>query len=86
MRPLSDQSLPDNLPETATLRTLLTCYVDFNAVPRRSFFQLLQHFATDDMEREKLSEFLADDEGAVSWSKPFSFTRYLLRKLSGRFV
>jgi sulfite reductase alpha subunit-like flavoprotein len=69
MRILSDQSLPDNLPETATLRTLLTCHVDFNAVPRRSFFQLLQHFVTDDMEREKLDEFLSD-EGAVSWSKP----------------
>ena len=65
MHALPDQSLPDHLPEVATLRTLLTCHVDFNAVPRRSFFQLLQHFVTDDMEREKLSEFLSD-EGAVS--------------------
>ena len=61
----SDQSLPDHLPEVATLRTLLTCHVDFNAVPRRSFFQLLQHFATDDLEKERLGEFL-EDEWAVS--------------------
>ena len=47
------------------MREIFTRYVDINAVPRRSFFALLRHFAQDDMEREKLEEFLTE-EGAVS--------------------
>lgn len=46
------------------MREIFTRYVDINAVPRRSFFALLKHFAQDDMEREKLDEFLSE-EGAV---------------------
>lgn len=61
-----DQSLPASLPKTFTLRTLFTRYLDFNAVPRRTFFQYLRDFTSDDLEREKLEEFLSK-EGAVSW-------------------
>ncbi|KAI0640980.1 riboflavin synthase domain-like protein [Trametes meyenii] len=60
---LEDQSLPDHLPTTTTLREVFTRYVDINAVPRRSFFAVLKHFAQDELEREKLEEFLSD-EGA----------------------
>ncbi|KAI0632697.1 riboflavin synthase domain-like protein [Trametes polyzona] len=60
---LEDQSLPDHLPSTTTLREVFTRYLDINAVPRRSFFAFLQHFAQDELEREKLEEFLSD-EGA----------------------
>ncbi|TFK37556.1 hypothetical protein BDQ12DRAFT_652582 [Crucibulum laeve] len=60
---MSDQSLPDHLPEVTTLRTLFSRYVDFNAVPTRSFFQFLRYFTTDDLEKEKLDEFLSP-EGA----------------------
>ncbi|OJT11116.1 NADPH-dependent diflavin oxidoreductase 1 [Trametes pubescens] len=60
---LEDQSLPDHLPTTTTLREIFTRYVDINAVPRRSFFALLKHFAQDELEREKLEEFLSE-EGA----------------------
>ncbi|RDX49050.1 riboflavin synthase domain-like protein [Lentinus brumalis] len=60
---LEDQSLPDHLPAVTTIREIFTRYVDINAVPRRSFFALLKHFAQDDMEREKLEEFLTE-EGA----------------------
>lgn len=60
-----DQSLPDHLPSTTTLRSLFTRYVDFNAVPRRFFFQYLRYFTTDELEQEKLDEFLSL-EGAVS--------------------
>ena len=59
-----DQSLPDHLPTVTTIREIFTRYVDINAVPRRSFFALLKHFAQDDTEREKLEEFLTE-EGAV---------------------
>lgn len=68
---LSDQSLPDHLPAIATLRQIFTRHLDFNAVPRRSFFQLLSHFTPDELEREKLDEFLSA-EGAVSTSAPKS--------------
>jgi sulfite reductase alpha subunit-like flavoprotein len=43
---------------------LFTQYLDFNAVPRRSFFEYLRHFTSDELEREKLDEFLSR-EGAV---------------------
>ncbi|KAI0295109.1 riboflavin synthase domain-like protein [Multifurca ochricompacta] len=58
-----DQSLPDHLPQVSTLRALFTRHLDINAVPKRSFFQLLKHFATDEREREKLEEF-SSPEGA----------------------
>nr|VWO96020.1 Beta-lactamase (EC [Ganoderma boninense] len=60
---LLDQHLPDHIPTITTMREIFTRYVDINAVPRRSFFALLKHFAQDDMEREKLEEFLTE-EGA----------------------
>lgn len=40
-----------------TLRSLITHHLDLKAIPRRSFFNLLKHFAADDREREKLAEF-----------------------------
>ncbi|KAG1797022.1 riboflavin synthase domain-like protein [Suillus plorans] len=54
-----DQTLPDHLPKIVSLRILFTRYLDFNAVPRRSFFQLLRYFATNELEREKLDEFVS---------------------------
>ena len=59
-----DQSLPDHLPSRSTLRIIFTRYLDFNAVPRRSFFRFIRHFTTDAAEGEKLDEFLSP-EGAV---------------------
>lgn len=60
-----DQSLPASLPETFTMRTLFSHHLDFNAIPRRTFFQYLRNFNSDETEREKLDEFLSK-EGAVS--------------------
>ncbi|KAF9442824.1 riboflavin synthase domain-like protein [Macrolepiota fuliginosa MF-IS2] len=60
---LEDQTLPPSLPNTFTLRMMFTRYLDFNAVPRRTFFQYLRDFTSDDLEREKLEEFLSK-EGA----------------------
>ena len=62
---LTDQSLPIHLPPVLTLRKLFTKHLDINAVPRRSFFDLLRHFTTDTLETEKLEEFMTP-EGAVS--------------------
>ncbi|KAL2219899.1 putative NADPH-dependent FMN/FAD containing oxidoreductase [Thermoascus aurantiacus ATCC 26904] len=41
-----------------TLRTLLTDYLDIRAIPPRSFFLALSHYATDDYQKERLLEFL----------------------------
>ncbi|PCH42882.1 riboflavin synthase domain-like protein [Wolfiporia cocos MD-104 SS10] len=60
---LQDQTLPNHLPPVTTLRALFTRYLDITAVPRRSFFGLLRHFVTEELEREKLDEFMSD-EGA----------------------
>ncbi|KAJ6612272.1 hypothetical protein B0H10DRAFT_2053037 [Mycena sp. CBHHK59/15] len=56
---MTDQSLPEHLPAVATPRLLFTQYLDFNAVPRRSFFQFLRYFTTDELECEKLDDFLS---------------------------
>ena len=39
-------------------------YFDIGSVPRRSFFEMLAHFAEDELEREKLREFCTP-EGQV---------------------
>ena len=65
LNPRTDQTLPPNLPRTVTIRELFTRYLDFNAVPRRTFFQYLRYFSTDELETDKLDEFLSK-EGAVS--------------------
>lgn len=36
-------------------------YWDFQSIPRRSFFELLARFSTDEMEREKLLEFVSSE-------------------------
>ncbi|CCH45991.1 NADPH-dependent diflavin oxidoreductase 1 [Wickerhamomyces ciferrii] len=43
--------------KTPTLRSLFTHHLDLRSIPRRSFFALLYHFASDEREREKLKEF-----------------------------
>lgn len=40
-----------------TLRNVLKWHLDLNAIPRRQFFSLASHFATDSMEKERLAEF-----------------------------
>ncbi|KAG8937763.1 NAPDH-dependent diflavin reductase, partial [Tulasnella sp. 419] len=49
--------LSREFPPRATLRQLLTQYLDISSVPRASFFQIIRHFATDEREKEKLEEF-----------------------------
>ncbi|XP_030631210.1 NADPH-dependent diflavin oxidoreductase 1 [Chanos chanos] len=50
-------SVPSLLPQPCTIRCLVESFLDIAAVPRRSFFELLATFATNELEREKLSEF-----------------------------
>ncbi|KAM4527105.1 NADPH-dependent diflavin oxidoreductase 1 [Odontesthes bonariensis] len=50
-------AVPARLPRPCTVRHLVESYLDIAAVPRRSFFELLSTFATNELEREKLAEF-----------------------------
>ncbi|TEB33682.1 riboflavin synthase domain-like protein [Coprinellus micaceus] len=58
-RHVEDQSLPDFLPQVSTLREIFTRYLDFNSVPRRNFFQYLRYFSEEELETEKLDDFLS---------------------------
>uniref|UniRef100_A0A8D3CNC3 NADPH-dependent diflavin oxidoreductase 1 n=1 Tax=Scophthalmus maximus TaxID=52904 RepID=A0A8D3CNC3_SCOMX len=50
-------AVPVRLPQPCTVRHLVESYLDVGAVPRRSFFELMSTFATNELEREKLLEF-----------------------------
>jgi len=63
---LPDQTLPDHLPPSATLRTIFTRYLNINAVPRYGFFEILHHFAENPLEKEKLREFITPEEAVRS--------------------
>lgn len=60
--PSSSSYPPAPIPHSAdgaplTLRALLTNHLDILSIPRRSFFALLAHFASDAFQRERLHEF-----------------------------
>ncbi|TKS84077.1 NADPH-dependent diflavin oxidoreductase 1 [Collichthys lucidus] len=57
LRATDNAAVPARLPQPCTVRHLVESYLDINAVPRRSFFELLLTFATDELEHEKLMEF-----------------------------
>ncbi|XP_071394337.1 NADPH-dependent diflavin oxidoreductase 1 [Centroberyx affinis] len=57
LRATGNTAVPASLPQPCTVRHLVESYLDVAAVPRRSFFELLATFATDELEREKLDEF-----------------------------
>uniref|UniRef100_A0A671UZG8 NADPH-dependent diflavin oxidoreductase 1 n=1 Tax=Sparus aurata TaxID=8175 RepID=A0A671UZG8_SPAAU len=57
LRATDNTAVPARLPQPCTVRHLMERYLDIAAVPRRSFFELLSTFATDELEHEKLVEF-----------------------------
>ena len=61
---LKDVSLPASLPQPCSVGELVRGYLDIGSIPRRSFFEMLSHFAEDELEREKLQEFCTP-EGQV---------------------
>jgi sulfite reductase alpha subunit-like flavoprotein len=67
-----DQPLPSYLTNTVTtLRTLFASVLDISCVPRKTFFELLVHFTSDDQEREKFEEFTSlSAEGACRTHQP----------------
>ncbi|XP_042365540.1 NADPH-dependent diflavin oxidoreductase 1 [Plectropomus leopardus] len=57
LRATDNTAVPARLPQPCTVRYLVESYLDIAAVPRRSFFELLSTFATNELEKEKLMEF-----------------------------
>ncbi|XP_067296248.1 NADPH-dependent diflavin oxidoreductase 1 isoform X1 [Pseudorasbora parva] len=53
----STAAVPARLPQPCSVLFLVEQFLDISAVPRRSFFELLATFATNELEREKLLEF-----------------------------
>ncbi|KAL0193336.1 hypothetical protein M9458_011632, partial [Cirrhinus mrigala] len=53
----STVAVPARLPQPCSVRFLVEQFLDISAVPRRSFFELLATFATNELEQEKLLEF-----------------------------
>lgn len=57
------QVLPSYLPSGVTsLRRLLTWHLDLKAPPRKSFFEWLRRFSSDEREEERLDEFVSDPD------------------------
>ncbi|XP_067007517.2 NADPH-dependent diflavin oxidoreductase 1 isoform X3 [Anabrus simplex] len=53
--------VPKVLQKPLTLRECVETYWDLNMVPHRYFFELLSHFTTNDLERERLKEFVSPE-------------------------
>ncbi|KAG8010965.1 NADPH-dependent diflavin oxidoreductase 1 [Nibea albiflora] len=53
----TDAAVPARLPQPCMVRHLVESYLDITAVPRRSFFEQLLTFATNELEHDKLMEF-----------------------------
>ncbi|KAL5496163.1 TAH18 [Sanghuangporus vaninii] len=77
-------SIPETIPRRTTLRRLFTRHLDINAVPRRSFFKVLRHFATNEMEKEKLSEFCTT-QGADELYEYVTRVRRTIREVIAEF-
>jgi sulfite reductase alpha subunit-like flavoprotein len=50
-----------------TLRSLATTYLDICSVPRRSFFEMLKYFSTDQQHIEKFTEFCTSEGQEELW-------------------
>lgn len=59
-----DIPLPSQLPQPCSVHHLVQHYLDINSVPRRSFFEFMALFTTNELEKEKLQEFCTP-EGQV---------------------
>lgn len=58
-----------------SLRQILTQNLDIFGVPKRSFFELVRHFAKDSREKERLSEFASMSGQVLSLSLPLTFNK-----------
>ena len=55
------------LPRPCSLGHAVQHYLDIQSIPRRYFFELLTHFTTDELEKEKFEEFTRADGQQELW-------------------
>ncbi|RMX46194.1 hypothetical protein pdam_00007849 [Pocillopora damicornis] len=60
----TDLPVPHQLPQPCSIKHLVENYLDIQGVPRRHVFELLSHFTSSELEKEKLQEFCSA-EGQV---------------------
>ena len=60
----TDIPLPESLPNPCSVRHLVEHHLDIQGIPRRYFFELLWHFTSSELEKEKFEEFCSP-EGQV---------------------
>eukprot|EP00466_Bigelowiella_natans_P018081 jgi/Bigna1/138516/aug1.45_g13224 len=59
LRDFSAEGLSSTLPSLISAIDLFTIYLDVFGTPGRYFFEVLAHFASDEMQKEKLEEFVS---------------------------
>ncbi|CAO3637396.1 unnamed protein product [Mucor hiemalis] len=63
-----DHVLPAHWPSIMTFRDLFVYHLDIFGVPRRSFFEMLAYFTTDENHTERLREFASPEGQEDLWS------------------
>ncbi|CAO3630443.1 unnamed protein product [Cunninghamella echinulata] len=62
-----DKLLPYHWPKVMTFRDLFTYHLDVFGVPRRSFFEMLSYFSTNEDHIERLREFISPEGQEDMW-------------------
>ncbi|SAM07014.1 hypothetical protein [Absidia glauca] len=62
-----DKHLPHQWPKVMTFRDLFVKHLDIFAVPRRSFFEMLSYFVTNEDHVERLQEFISPEGQDDMW-------------------
>jgi sulfite reductase alpha subunit-like flavoprotein len=63
-----DHVLPAHWPQVMTFRDLFVYHLDVFGVPRRSFFEMLAYFTTDENHTERLREFASPEGQEDMWA------------------
>ncbi|KAI8089420.1 uncharacterized protein BX664DRAFT_332981 [Halteromyces radiatus] len=63
-----DKHLPHQWPKVITFRDLFTKHLDIFGVPRRSFFEMLSYFTTNQDHVERLREFISPEGQDDMWA------------------
>lgn len=81
---LTDIPLPDSLPSPSSVRHLVQHHLDIQGTPRRYFFELLSHFTTSELEKEKLQEFCSAEGQVSSCLQQHSWAFVKIREEAGK--
>lgn len=69
----SDSNFSDLLGTISTVGDLVERYFDLNSQPRMSFFEIFSQIASDELEKEKLEEFINSDDGGDGLEELYTY-------------